>query len=82
MIKLISDHLKTKMYKNSVKKSPFVIRYVTDRYNTRKMYNKSILENCGSLVCVPDQYKTQEMYDKAADNYTHALEFVLDFYMA
>ena len=46
------------------------------------MYNKSILENCGSLVCVPDQYKTQEMYDKAADNYTHALEFVPDFYMA
>lgn len=46
------------------------------------MYNKTILENCGSLVCVPDQYKTQEMYDKAADNYTHALEFVNDFYMA
>ena len=40
------------MYKNAVKKLPFVIRYVPDQY-------KAILENGGTLEYVPDCYKNQ-----------------------
>ena len=33
MLKFVSDHLKTKkMCKHPAKKSPFVLRYISDRY--------------------------------------------------
>ena len=81
MLRLVPDHLKTKkkkMCKHAVKKLPFVIRYILDRFKTQHMCNKAISENGRTLESVPDWYKTQEMCDKTVDNYAHALEFVPD----
>ena len=45
------------MCKHTVKKLPFVIRYVPDRYKAQQMCDKTILENGGTLEYVPDCYK-------------------------
>ena len=58
-----------------LKKIPFVIRKVPDRYKTQ-----ATIENDKTLQFVRDQYKTQKMCDKAVDNYAHALEFAPDYY--
>lgn len=42
------------MCKHEVKKSPFLIRYVLDQYNTQKMWDKAILEIGGTLKSVTD----------------------------
>ena len=43
------DHLKIKsMYNYEVEKLAFVIRYVRDRYTTKKICKKAILENGGT----------------------------------
>ena len=42
------------MCKNAVKKLPFVIKYVSDRYQIKGMCNKVIVENGGMLEFVPD----------------------------
>ena len=58
MLRLVSDHLKTKRKcKYAVKKLSFIIKYVSDRY----------IYNARSLGSVPDSYWfiTQEMFDKA-----------------
>ena len=40
MLRFVPGHLKTKkMYKNDVKKLPFVLKYVPDRYKTNRMCN-------------------------------------------
>ena len=40
----LPDHLNTK---HSVKKSPFVVKYVPDRYKTQGMGDKVVLKNDG-----------------------------------
>ena len=81
MLKFIPDHLKTeKICKHVVKKLPFVIRYVSDQYNTQQMCDKAILEN-GGTESVPDCYKNQQMCDKVVDNYPHTLKFVPGSYV-
>ena len=73
MLKLVSDHLKTKkMYKHAVKKFPFVIRYVPDRYKAQQMCYKPTLENGGTLESVTECYKNQKMCNQAVDNYANA----------
>ena len=48
MLRLVTDHLKTKrMFKNAVKKLPFVIRYVLDPYMTQEIWSKVIVEKGG-----------------------------------
>ena len=47
------------MFKNAVKKSPFVRRYVPNQYKTQHMCDKAILENSRTLKSVPDCYKYQ-----------------------
>ena len=64
------------MCKHTVKKLPFVIRYVNDQYKTQQMCDKAILVNGEALKSVPDYYKNQQMCCKVVDNYPHALEFV------
>ena len=55
MLRLVPDHLTIKtMYKNTVKKLPFIIKYVPDRYKTKEMCNKVILENFAKLGSIPD----------------------------
>ena len=55
MLKLVPYNLKTKkMCKHAVRKLPFVIRYVPDRYNTQQMFNKAVLKNGGTLESVLD----------------------------
>ena len=55
MLKLVPYNLKTKrMCKHAVRKLPFVIRYVPDRYNTQQMFHKAALKNGGTLESVPD----------------------------
>ena len=55
IVEFVRDHLKTKKtWKHAVKKVPFVIRYVPDRYKTQQMSDKAILENVGTLESVPD----------------------------
>ena len=40
MLGLVPGHLTTKtMYKNAVKKLPFIIKYVPDLYKTKEMCN-------------------------------------------
>ena len=52
---LVPDHLKTKkMCNHPLKKNSFVIRYVSDRYNTQQMCDKAVLENAGTLESVDD----------------------------
>ena len=41
-----------------LKKLPFVVRYVPDKYKTKKMFNKAILENVGTLESVPNRDET------------------------
>ena len=42
------------MCKHAVKRLPFVIRYIPDRYKTQQMCDKAILENGGILKSVSD----------------------------
>ena len=78
MLRLVPDHLETKMYKHPVKILLSMIRYVSDRYKTQEVCDQAVLENGGLLKSVPYQYKTQEMCDKAVHNYVHAIKFVLE----
>ena len=68
-----------KTCKYSVKKIPFVIRYVSDQYRTQKMWDKAILEHGETLKSIRNCYKNQKMCNKAVDNYARAIEFVPDF---
>ena len=68
------------MWKNDVKKLPFVKRYVHDLYKTQEMCDKVILENGEMLMFVSDCYKNQKLCNKAVETYRHALEFVPDCY--
>ena len=75
MLKLVSDHFKTKkMYKHAVKKLQFVVRYVPEWYNTQEMCDKHILGNDRTKI------KNQKMCYKAVGNCVYALEFVSDCY--
>ena len=76
MLRLVPDHLKTKIYKHPVKRLLSIIRYVSDQYKTQQICDKAVLENGGLLKSVLYQYKTQEMCDKAVHNYVHAIKFV------
>ena len=51
------DFKTKKICKHSVKKSPFLLRYVIDQYNTQQMSGKAILENGVTLKSVPYSYK-------------------------
>ena len=53
MLRFFPDYCKTKkMCKDAVKKLPFVIRYVPDRYNTQEMYDKVFSRKCWNAnVC-------------------------------
>ena len=66
------------MVKYAVKKLPFVIDYVPDKYKTKKMCNKAILENGETLDSVPYQYKIQEICNRTVDNNAYALKIVTD----
>ena len=63
------------MSKNVVKKLPFLIKYIADRYSTQGMCNKVILENSAMLMFITDCYKGQKMCNKTLDNYNHELRF-------
>ena len=74
MLKIVTDHLKTKkMCKYVVKKLPF-------QYKTQQMFDKAILENGGTLTYVLDCYKNQEMCNKGVDNYPYSLDYVPECY--
>ena len=61
MLRFAPDHLKTKkICKNAVKKLPFAIKYVPDRYKTKEMRNKVFTENGGMLGFFPDCYIDQK----------------------
>ena len=45
------------MYKDTIKKLTFLIRYVSDEYKTQQMYNKAVVGNGGILKIVPDNLK-------------------------
>ena len=63
------NYLKTKeICKHVVKKLPYLLRYVPDRYKTQKICDKAILANGGKLKSVPGCYKNQEMCNKAVNN--------------
>ena len=51
------DFKTKKICKHSVKKSPFLLRYVIDQYKTQQMSGKAILENGVTLKSVPYCYK-------------------------
>ena len=45
------------MYKDTIKKLTFLIRYVSDEYKTQQMHNKAVVGNGGILKIVPDNLK-------------------------
>ena len=81
MFRLVIDNLKTKkMYKHTVKKLPFLIKYVPDRCKAQQLCDKVIIENDGMIMFIPDQYITQEC-DNVVNNYPDTLESVPDCFM-
>ena len=45
-LEFVPGHLKTKKQcKHAIKKLPFLLRYVPDKYKTQQMSDKAILEN-------------------------------------
>ena len=57
MLKLVSDHLKTKhLCKHAVEKLPYLLRYVSDQCKGQKMCDKAVLENGGTLKSVTNCY--------------------------
>ena len=60
MLKLVSDHLKTKKtHKKGVTKLPYLLKYVPAQNKTQQMCDKAILENSRTLKSVPECYKNQ-----------------------
>ena len=54
MLRLAPDHLKTKeTCEHVVKKLPFLMKFVFDRFKTQQMCNKVILENAEMLMFIP-----------------------------
>ena len=52
MLRTVPDRLETrKMFKGAVKKLPFKIKYVPDRYKTKEICDKVIIENWNVRVC-------------------------------
>ena len=50
MLKCVRNYLKAKkMCKHAVKKLPYLLRYVLDRYKTQQMCHKEIIENGTTL---------------------------------
>ena len=45
----------------------FVIRHVSDQYNTQGMWDKAVIENDGMIKFDPDGYKDQKMFNKVVD---------------
>ena len=66
------------MSKDVVKKFPFLVKYVPDRYKTKKCVIKLLNENGRMFEFIPDYYKNQLMCDEAVDHYSHPLRFVPD----
>ena len=61
MLRLAPNHLKTKrMCTHAVKKLPFVIAYVPDRYKAQGVCDTAILKNGGTLKSAPDSYKNKK----------------------
>ena len=57
MLKLVSDHLKTKhLCKHAVEKLPYLLRYVSDQCKGQKTCDKAVLENGGTLKSVTNCY--------------------------
>ena len=50
------------MCKNVVKKFPFVIKYVSDQYETKEMCDKVVIENGRMLGFIPDCYKDKNVW--------------------
>ena len=50
------------MCKHAVKKLPYQLRYVPDRYKTEQMCDETTLENCGILNSIPGCYKNQQCF--------------------
>ena len=81
MLRPFLDVLKAKkICKHSVKRFPFLIHYVPDRYKAQRMWDKIILEKGEISMFTSGRYKYQNMSDKSVANYAHALVFVLDRY--
>ena len=80
MSRLAPDYLKTeKMCENAVKKLPFIIKYVPDRYETKRMCDKVIIENGGMLgggLFLTAARVKKCVIKKAVDNYSHSLRFI------
>ena len=47
------------MWKDAVKKLPFVVKYVPEWYKTNEMWGKVIIENGGMLGFIPNCYEDQ-----------------------
>ena len=77
----VPNHLKTqKMFKNAIKRFPFVILYVPDQYKTQEMCGKVILEKDGMLRFVSDCYKNQKISNKVVNTLSSAIQFVSHCY--
>ena len=58
------------MCKHAVKKLPYLLRYVSDQYETQQICDKAILENGETLEYILGCFKSQVICIKAVDNYS------------
>ena len=68
------------MIDHALKKLPYIIKYVPDRYKTQWMCDNVFLENGEMLMFIPNSYKNKKMCNKAVGDYAHALRSFLDCY--
>ena len=75
------------MFEPAVRKFPFVIKGVPDRYKIPDMFDKAILENqsqflidIGPIKVVPKYFKAQEMCDKAVNTCSFLFHSVSAFH--
>ena len=67
------------MCKHTVKRFPFVIKYILNQYvciNTQEMCDSVVLYNGGTLKFVCDNYKNQIMCNQGVNYFAPAVEFV------
>ena len=65
MLKLVPNHLKTKMCDHAVKRLQFLIRYFPDRCKTKQMYDRAILENGITLGSIPVDIRSKKCVIKS-----------------
>ena len=67
-----------KTCKHVLKKLPYLLRYVPDRYKTEQMYSKAVHTYFSTINSVLERFMTQEICDQVADVYFLVFDSIPD----